>query len=179
MAIAIHLANQHPALVEHKVHALGAARGIGRQDPVVIGLGLRLVCSLLRRLRLLLQCSGLRIECIGLLLQWRGLRDELRCLRVVGLRLRSERSGFLLQCSGGHVILRRLRLIELFATLETMDPEVATRILDMLGERLNAAQWIVRPVPGLGGMTPVQALAEGRRQDLLDLLFRVEHGLFS
>lgn len=47
------------------------------------------------------------------------------------------------------------RLIELFATLETMDPEVVTRIFDMLGERLNAAQWIVRPVPGLGGMTSV------------------------
>lgn len=61
-------------------------------------------------------------------------------------------------------------LLELFASLEALDPEVATRILDTLGERLDAAHWIIRPVPGLGGLTPVRVLAAGRRQDLLDLL---------
>jgi putative toxin-antitoxin system antitoxin component (TIGR02293 family) len=54
------------------------------------------------------------------------------------------------------------------------------RAVEVLGSRPRALAWLRTPFTGLTGLTPLQAMAgaEGR-QEVEDVLGRVEHGAFG
>lgn len=61
--------------------------------------------------------------------------------------------------------------------LERLDPEVAAQAIYVFDDRADAAHWLTRPHPELDDVTPLRALAEGRRREVLDLLGRIFHGI--
>lgn len=63
--------------------------------------------------------------------------------------------------------------------LEAIDPEVAKRTIELFDDRGDAAIWLASHHPCFHGLNPYQLIASGKRQDVLDVLGRVEHGIFS
>ena len=58
--------------------------------------------------------------------------------------------------------------------------DVVARAVEVLGSRARALAWLRTPVGGLDGKTPLEAMAaaEGRQQ-VEDILGRIEHGVFG
>ena len=67
----------------------------------------------------------------------------------------------------------------LLCRLESLDPEVAARVIEVLDDRGKAASWLSRPNRALGHLTPLRVLARGGRQEVLDVLGRILHGIPS
>jgi hypothetical protein len=70
-------------------------------------------------------------------------------------------------------------LTALFDRLDAIDPELVRWTIDVFGDRHHAALWLARSNRGLGGITPYRALAHDQRQAVLDVLGRIEHGVFG
>jgi len=70
-------------------------------------------------------------------------------------------------------------LVDIFKRLKEVDPEVASAVLDLQTDVLEAAEFIVAPAQGLAGKSPLQAVEEGERQRLLDLIGQMKHGTLS
>jgi hypothetical protein len=70
-------------------------------------------------------------------------------------------------------------LSALLDRLEDIDPEVAKRTIEALNDRSKAALWLATRHPCFRGHVPYQVIACGQRQDVLDVLGRIEHGTFS
>ena len=58
--------------------------------------------------------------------------------------------------------------------------DVVARAVEVLGSKPRALAWLRTPLGGLGGGTPLAAMAvaEGRQQ-VEDILGRIEHGVFG
>jgi len=67
----------------------------------------------------------------------------------------------------------------LFRQLESLDPEVAAQAISVFDDRGRAARWLTRPNRALGHVTPLRVLAHGGRQEVLDVLGRIPHGIPS
>ncbi len=67
----------------------------------------------------------------------------------------------------------------LLRRIESLDPEVAAQAIDVLDDRGKAASWLTRPNRALGHVTPLRILARGGRQEILDVLGRILHGIPS
>jgi hypothetical protein len=67
----------------------------------------------------------------------------------------------------------------LLSRFETLDPEMAKRTIEALNDRSKAALWLATRHPCFRGHIPYQLIASGQRQDVLDVLGRIEHGTFS
>lgn len=70
-------------------------------------------------------------------------------------------------------------LLELLDALRAIDPEVAERAIYVFDDKTSAAGWLANPVMSLGGVMPLQALAEGRRADVLRVLGQISHGVYA
>jgi uncharacterized protein (DUF2384 family) len=70
-------------------------------------------------------------------------------------------------------------LREILDRLRQIDPEVAERAVYVFSGKSGAAHWITSPVLTLGSITPLQALAEGRRRDVLHVLSDLFYGLYG
>jgi hypothetical protein len=70
-------------------------------------------------------------------------------------------------------------LSALLNRFEALDPEMAKRTIEALNDRRRAAQWLATRHPCFAGHIPYQVIACGQRQDVLDVLGRIEHGIFS
>lgn len=70
----------------------------------------------------------------------------------------------------------RRDLSDIFRRLEVVDAELAQKTVETLGARDKAAIWLNAPQLGLGGQSPLQVAAEGRRDDVLRVLGAIEHG---
>lgn len=70
-------------------------------------------------------------------------------------------------------------LLEVFDGLRDIDPEVADQAIHVFDDKTRAATWLANPVRSLGGVTPLQALAEGRREDVLRVLDQIAHGVYA
>ena len=70
-------------------------------------------------------------------------------------------------------------LVEIFHKLEEEGPEVATTALELWGDVNKTATYLASPVQALAGKSPLEAVDNGDRQVVMDLLFRLEHGIFS
>ena len=71
------------------------------------------------------------------------------------------------------------KLSALLNRLEALDPEVAMRTIEVFDDRHDAATWLASLHPCFHGLNPYQLIASGKRQDVLDVLGRIEHGIFS
>ncbi len=67
--------------------------------------------------------------------------------------------------------------LELLDHLREIDPEVVERAVYVFDDKADAASWFTKPVMTLDGITPLQALAEGRREDVLRVLNGILYGL--
>ena len=57
---------------------------------------------------------------------------------------------------------------------------VVARAVEVLGSRQRALAWLRTPLTGLGGRTLLAAMAEAEgRQQVEDILGRIEHGVFG
>jgi hypothetical protein len=70
-------------------------------------------------------------------------------------------------------------LVEIFHKLEKEDPEVATTALQVWEDVNKAATYLASPIQALAGKSPLEAVENGDRQAVIDLLFRIEYGIFS
>ncbi len=67
-------------------------------------------------------------------------------------------------------------LVDIFKQLKVKDPEVASAVLALWEDSIKAAEFIAMPACGLAGKSPLQAIEDDARQNLLDLIGRMEHG---
>jgi uncharacterized protein (DUF2384 family) len=74
---------------------------------------------------------------------------------------------------------REARLTALLDRLDALDPELVRSTIEVFGDRHRAALWLARPNRGLGGISPYRVLAHDQRQAVLDVLGRIEHGVFG
>ena len=74
---------------------------------------------------------------------------------------------------------REAQLERLLQRLKRLDPEGAKRTVRVFDDRGDAALWLTTANRGLADLTPYQALAQGKRQDILDTLWRIEYGVYS
>lgn len=70
-------------------------------------------------------------------------------------------------------------LIELLDRLQDLDPEIVDMMLRVFGDSTKAARWLANSVMSLGGVTPLRALAEGRREDVLRVLHQISYGIYG
>jgi len=85
----------------------------------------------------------------------------------------------LAQLADLHKLQHEHSLLEMLDGLREIDPEVTERAFYVFGDRTKAAAWLANPVRSLGGVMPLQALAEGRREDVLRVLDQVCHGVYG
>ena len=65
-----------------------------------------------------------------------------------------------------------------FSKLQQLDNDLAGLVLKVLGcEPSNAGYWLSQPAFGLGGASPIDLLARGQRQRVIDLLMRIKYGI--
>lgn len=69
--------------------------------------------------------------------------------------------------------------LELLNRLERVDPDLVARTVQTLNDRLFAAQWLISRHQGLNGLSPLQAVAKGRRAEVIAILDRIEYGICS
>ena len=62
-----------------------------------------------------------------------------------------------------------MRADELLTRLESVDPELATRVIEAIGDRHGAALWLVWSNKHVGGVCPLIAVASGKRESVLKL----------
>jgi hypothetical protein len=68
------------------------------------------------------------------------------------------------------------RLLDLANKLHyKLDPAVARTAIRVLGSEVSAARWLTRPLEVLGGKAPV----DGKKKDVLQVLGRLERGVFN
>lgn len=71
------------------------------------------------------------------------------------------------------------KLSVLLNRLEALDLELAKQAIEVFGDRCRAAIWLAARRPCFHGLNPYQLIADGKRQEVLDVLGRIEHGIFS
>lgn len=70
-------------------------------------------------------------------------------------------------------------LLEFLDRLERVDPDLVARTLQTLDDRSFAAQWLTSQHRALNGLSPLQAVAKGRRAEVIAILGRIEYGICS
>ncbi len=70
-------------------------------------------------------------------------------------------------------------LLRIFKKLKEDDLEVASIALELLGDLVHATEFLAMLAKSLGNKSPLQAIEEGQRQEVLDLIGRLEHGIPS
>lgn len=65
-----------------------------------------------------------------------------------------------------------------FTRLGALDSELATRATNAFGTDEKAAAYLARELEPLGNRSAYQALADGDRDKVLQLLAAIEHGMF-
>lgn len=67
---------------------------------------------------------------------------------------------------------------EFFIQLKEVDPLLAQALIKAFGEEARAISWCVSVSPFLG-RTPIELISQGQRQEVMDELMRIEHGVFT
>lgn len=78
-----------------------------------------------------------------------------------------------------HQLQHERSLLELLDALRDIDPEVAERAVEVFSDKTSAARWLTNPVRSLGGVIPLQALVDGKREDVLRALQQIRHGVYG
>ena len=69
--------------------------------------------------------------------------------------------------------------IAAFGWLTKSDPELATLAMAVFQTSDKAAAWFAGEIHALGNETPLTLLHEGKRELVVDCLYRIEHGMFA
>jgi putative toxin-antitoxin system antitoxin component (TIGR02293 family) len=63
---------------------------------------------------------------------------------------------------------------------DTSLANLVARAVEVLGSRPRALAWLRTPLAGLAGRTPLEVMADAEdRQQVEDILGRIEHGVFG
>lgn len=114
--------------------------------------------------------SGLPVEVIDNIRHWSSMsRSEI--LQVTGLNERNiarrKSAGKSLSPDESERVARFVRVMD-----------AAVKLFD--GNKQDATDWLSRPVKGLGNIAPISLLiSETGALDVLDLIGRLEHGVFA
>ena len=66
------------------------------------------------------------------------------------------------------------------AAFQTVPESVRRRALEIFGDEASAAAWLTTKIMALGGQPPIDTLIrEDREEEVLAILGRIEHGVFS
>ena len=66
------------------------------------------------------------------------------------------------------------------AAFQTVPESVRRRALEVFGDEASAAEWLTTKIMALGGQPPIDTLIrEDREEEVLAILGRIEHGVFS
>lgn len=68
-------------------------------------------------------------------------------------------------------------LAKIMAELRDLDRELVDKALEVFGDQSATAAWLAAERRVLGGKSPLQAMADGQRNEVLALLAAIEHGL--
>lgn len=64
--------------------------------------------------------------------------------------------------------------------MSKMDQKLLARAVEVLGNERDALHWLQTPKRALNNQIPLQLIeTKGGQQEVLDLLGRIEHGVFS
>lgn len=63
--------------------------------------------------------------------------------------------------------------------LRVIDSALFERAIQVFDEEQLAAMWFGDPIRALGGASPLEAIARGKRKAFLEILGRIEHGIYS
>jgi len=66
--------------------------------------------------------------------------------------------------------------MEALGALERVDPELASQLLELFGDRTRAANWLCRR--SSFAESPFQLVATGDRQQVVSAITRINHGMF-
>lgn len=95
------------------------------------------------------------------------------------VRAATEINNVLAQIEAAHVSFSHAATAA-FSVVENADPELTGLMLQVLEHRRDAsAEWLCHANRALGGIMPLKAIATGRRQDVIELLNRIEYGAVS
>src|SRR5689334_18001661 len=61
--------------------------------------------------------------------------------------------------------------------LRYTDPALFDQVMDVWGDKQNAAHWLGTRHPELGGISPLRAAAKGRQAEVRQILVRLQHGI--
>ncbi len=65
------------------------------------------------------------------------------------------------------------------AALRTVPDPIRRRALEVFGGEEKAGEWLTTRITVLGGQTPIDLLTRAEGEDVLKVLGRIEHGVFS
>lgn len=66
-----------------------------------------------------------------------------------------------------------------FSELAASDHELWAFTIEVFQKEEAAAHWFAGKIPVLGGRMPFDLLFDGRREEVIDCLYRIEYGMFS
>ncbi len=68
-------------------------------------------------------------------------------------------------------------VVKVMNELRALDSELVDKALHVIGSPPATANWLAATSSPLGGKTPLQALANGQRDEVLRLLAAIEYGI--
>lgn len=78
-----------------------------------------------------------------------------------------------------HQLQHERSLLEQLDALRDIDPDVVRQTVEVFDDKTNAANWLASPVGSMGGVIPLQALVDGKREDVLRALQQIRHGVYG
>lgn len=69
-------------------------------------------------------------------------------------------------------------LRQTFVRFSALDQDLSSMAIRALGNEDAAAHWLASPLKTLGNATPLEAIGEGKRRQVVDILTRIEHGVY-
>lgn len=74
---------------------------------------------------------------------------------------------------------RAIVVRQAFSALSVSDRELWKLAVEVLQKEETAARWFAGKIPVLGGRMPFDLLFDGRREEVIDCLYRIKYGMFS
>lgn len=70
-------------------------------------------------------------------------------------------------------------LVGIFRKLKKVDSEVASLAMEVWDDEVDTSLYLASPVPVLAGKSPLEALKNGDRDEVISILYRIEYGIYS
>lgn len=76
-------------------------------------------------------------------------------------------------------VARSRTAVAAFDVIARVDCELANLAIAVFEGKQEAALWFAEEIPALGHEMPLKLLLEGKRDLVVDCLYRIEHGIFA